>query len=161
MSLIAFQPGDVWPKEHLLTDAPDVMEHFAGDGDCHISLRFDDYLVDSRQSPVTVLSKEGSMNPMALGNMANHPAPDMQPNMQSTMIDYTAKMKLKRLQKYIPNTYAKDPSWQSRIFELEEVLMQGLCRLFVSPHLASTFASVVNGGLQSAITRQSPESKSL
>ena len=70
-SLIAFQPGEVWPKEHLLTNAADVIEHFAGDDDCQISLRFDDYVLDSRQSPVTVLAQEGSMNPWALGHVSS------------------------------------------------------------------------------------------
>lgn len=126
-SLVAFQPGDIWPKEHLLTTAPDVMEHFAGEDDCQISLRFDDYVVDSRQSPVTVLTQEGSMNPWALGNMANHPSTPTLPNCQSTMLNYTTKMHIGKLMKYIPNSYARVPSWQSKFFDPEEVIMHGLC----------------------------------
>ena len=127
-AIVAFQPGDIWPKEHILTDAPEVMEHFADDDeDCQISLRFDDYVVDSRQSPVVVLCRDGSLNPWALGNMANHPNPTMIPTCQSVMLNYTAKAKLEHLVRYIPNSYAKLPTWQSTYFDLEEVVMHGLC----------------------------------
>ena len=126
-AIVAFQPGDVWPKEHLLTDAPDVMDHFAGEDDCHISMRFDDYVVDSRQSPVIVLCREGSLNPWALGNMVNHPNPPTVPNCQSTMLNYTAKAKLDTLIRYVPNSYARLPTWQSTFFDIKEVLMHGLC----------------------------------
>ena len=127
-AIVAFQPGDIWPKEHIITDAPEVMEHFAdGDEDCQISLRFDDYVVDARQSPVVVVCRDGSLNPWALGNMANHPSPTMIPNGQSVMLNYTAKSKLEHLVRYIPNSYAKLPTWQSTFFDLEEVVMHGLC----------------------------------
>lgn len=126
-SIVAFQPGDIWPKEHLLTDAPDVMAHFEGEDDCQISLRFDEYLVDSRQSPVTVLTREGFFNPWALGNIANHPSTPTLPNCQSTMLNYTTKMRLGELMKYVPNTYARVPSWKSKFFDIEEVVMHGLC----------------------------------
>jgi hypothetical protein len=127
-AIVAFQPGDVWPKEHILTAAPEVMEHFADDDEeCQISLRFDDYVVDARQSPVVVLCRDGSLNPWALGNMANHPNPTMIPNCQSVMLNYTAKTKLEHLVRYIPNSYAKLPTWQSTFFDLEEVVMHGLC----------------------------------
>lgn len=127
-AIVAFQPGDIWPKEHILTDAPEVMEHFADDDEeCQISLRFDDYVVDARQSPVVVLCRDGSLNPWALGNMANHPSPTMIPNCQSVMLNYTAKSKLEQLVRYIPNSYAKLPTWQSTFFDLEEVVMHGLC----------------------------------
>ena len=127
-AIVAFQPGDIWPKEHILTDAPEVMEHFADDDeDCQISLRFDDYVVDARQSPVVVLCRDGSLNPWALGNMANHPNPDIIPNCQSVMLNYLAKSKLEHLVRYIPNSYSKLPTWQSTFFDLEEVVMHGLC----------------------------------
>jgi hypothetical protein len=126
-SLVAFQPGDIWPKEHLLTNAPDVMEHFAGEDDCQISLRFDDFVVDSRQSPVTVLTREGSMNPWALGHMINHPPRETLPNCQSTMLNFTERMQLEDQARYIPNSYARVPSWQGRFFDLELLVMHGLC----------------------------------
>lgn len=129
-SLVAFQPGDVWPKEHLLTNAPEVMEHFGGDDeDCQISLRFDDYVVDSRQSPITVLSRPGSMNPWALGHMVNHPSAGTLPNCQSTMLDFTKRMQLNELLRYVPNTYARAPGWQSRFFFPEPIDMHGLSLL--------------------------------
>jgi hypothetical protein len=126
-AIVAFQPGDIWPKEHIITDAPDVMEHFAGEDDCQISLRFDDYVVDSRQSPVVVICRDGSLNPWALGNMVNHPNPPIVPNCQSTMLNFTAKAKLENLIQYVPNSYAKLPTWQSSFFDIEEVIMHGLC----------------------------------
>jgi hypothetical protein len=126
-AIVAFQPGDIWPKEHIITDAPDVMEHFAGEDDCQISLRFDDYVVDSRQSPVVVICRDGSLNPWALGNMVNHPNPPLVPNCQSTMLNFTAKAKLENLIQYVPNSYAKLPTWQSSFFDIEEVIMHGLC----------------------------------
>lgn len=127
-ALVALQPGDVWPKEHLLTTAPDVMEHFAGDDDCHISLRFDDYVLDSRAAPVTVLSQEGSMNPFSVAHMANHPLAGTLPTCQSTMFNYTATnfQKNNLGAAYIPNSYARTPTWQSRFFDREETLMHGL-----------------------------------
>lgn len=126
-AIVAFQPGDVWPKEHLLTDAQDVMDHFERDDDFHVSMRFDDYVVDSRQSPVVVLCREGSLNPWALGNTVNHPTSPLIPNCQSTMINYTAKAKFENLIRYVPNSYARIPTWQSTFFDLEEVIMHGLC----------------------------------
>ena len=129
-SLVAFQPGDIWPKEHLLTSAPDVMDHFAdSDEDCQTSLRFDDYVLDSRTSPVTILTRDGSMNPWALGHMVNHPAAETLPNCQSLMLDYTEKMGLRELMRYIPNVYARPPGWQSRVFDPEPVVMHSMCLL--------------------------------
>lgn len=129
-SLVAFQPGDVWPKEHLLTSAPDVVAHFDDDDeDCQTSLRFDDYVLDSRTSPVTILSREGTMNPWALGHMVNHPSPGDLPNSQSLMLDFTEKMSLRELLRYVPNVYARPPGWQSRFFDPEPVLMHSLCLL--------------------------------
>jgi hypothetical protein len=126
-AVVAFQPGDVWPKEHLLTNSADVIEHFEGEDDCHVSLRFDDYVIDSRESPVTVLAREGSLNPWAIGHMANHPPAAVGPNCQSTMLNFTERMRLGQLVQYVPNTYARPPGWQSRFFDHEEVVMHGLC----------------------------------
>jgi hypothetical protein len=126
-TLVAFMPGDVWPKEHLLTKNSDVMEHFGHDPDCHISMRFDDFVVDSRQSPVTVLSEQGSLNPFAVAHMVNHPACEQLPNCQSCQLNFTESMKLKGLVRFIPNQYARTPSWQSSVFDSEPVAMHGLC----------------------------------
>jgi hypothetical protein len=127
-SILAFQPGDIWPKEHLLTKSDDVLQHFEEDDeDCLISLRFDDHVLDSRNSPVTVLTRPGSMNPWALGHMINHTPPSTLPNCQSTMLNYTEQMQLQDCIKYIPNTYAHEPQWQSKFFHTEPILMHGLC----------------------------------
>lgn len=127
-SIVAFQPGEVWPKEHMITNAPEVMEHFDGEDDCQISIRFDEYVVDSRHAPVTVLTQEGSMNPWALGNMVNHPNDSTLPNCQSTMLNFMEQANLEQKLKYVPNSYARPPSWQSSFFD-PEVLMHGLCLL--------------------------------
>lgn len=131
-SLVAFQPGDVWCKEHLVTSDPEIMQHFDDDGeeDCQISLRFDDYVMDSRNSPVIVLSREGSMNPWALGHMVNHPPEPGFPNCHCSMLNYTERAfqsKNETLIKYIPNTYARPLGWQSQFFLPEPILMHGLC----------------------------------
>lgn len=131
-SVVAFQPGQVWCKEHLLTNDPELMQHFDDDGDdedCQISLRFDDYVIDSRQSPVIVLSQEGSMNPGALGHMVNHPPKEIFPNCHCSMLNYTERafQSHANLVKYIPNTYARPLGWQSQFFLPEPVVMHGLC----------------------------------
>ena len=109
--------------------APDVAEHFeSGENDLHISLRFDDYLVDSRQSPATVLTREGFLNPWALGHMINHPNPPTMPNCQSTLLNFMGYQKLGNLVRYVPNTYGREPTWRSRFFdERQDVIMHGLC----------------------------------
>ena len=119
-SIVAFQPGEVWVKEHLMTTAPEVMAHFDGPNDCHISLRFDEHVLDSRRSPIWVLE-----NPWALGHMANHGVP----NTQSTMLNYTTAMKVGN-SPYIPNNYARPPSWQTVFFDsLDPVDMHSQCLL--------------------------------
>lgn len=129
-SLVAFQPGEVWCKEHLVTNDPEIVQHFDdGEEDCQISLRFDDYVIDSRQSPVIVLSREGSMNPWALGHMVNHPPEQVFPNCHCSMLNYSERafQSDEKLVKYIPNTYARPLGWQSQFFLPEPILMHGLC----------------------------------
>jgi hypothetical protein len=145
-TLLAFFPGDVWPKEHLLTNAPDVMDHFAHDDDSHISLRFDDYVIDARQSPVTVLSKPpASCNPYALAHMANHATNADMINCQSCMVDFgpTRTKEMTKddetlLIRYIPNTYARPPTWQSRFFFGfgQDIIMHGLSLLSLRRNVA-------------------------
>jgi hypothetical protein len=149
-TLLAFFPGDVWPKEHLLTNAPDVMDHFAHDDDSHISLRFDDYVIDARQSPVTVLSKPpASCNPYALAHMANHATNSDMINCQSCMVDFGPTMISTKqwtkddetlLIRYIPNTYARPPTWQSRFFFTgfgQDIIMHGLSLLSLRRNIAN------------------------
>jgi len=126
--LLAFQPGDVWPKEHLTSDSVDIMNHFEDEVDeCLTSLRFDDFLLDSRRSPVTVLTQEGSFNPWALGHMVNHPNKGSWPNCQSLMLDFEENLQ-EELTAYIPNTYAREGTWKTNIFgQRNAVMMHGLC----------------------------------
>ncbi|GKZ01412.1 hypothetical protein MPSEU_001092000 [Mayamaea pseudoterrestris] len=140
-SIVSFQPGDAWPKEHLLTTAPEVMAHLdEEDEHCFISLRFDDFIIDSRQSPVTVLVGNASgCNPWALGHMVNHPLHKTRPNCLTTMIDFSERMfhdlesdaagecQSHAYMKYLPNAYARQPSWKSRAFYNEPIVMHGLC----------------------------------
>ena len=113
-----------------MTNDKEIVDHFDdGEEDCQTSLRFDDYVLDSRQSPVTVLSRPGSLNPWALGHMVNHPPAKVFPNCQSLMLDYTESMQLADLARYVPNSYAREPGWQSRVFDQEQILMHSLCLL--------------------------------
>jgi hypothetical protein len=128
-SVVAFVPGDVWAKEFLLEADPEgeMADHFAVDDDCQISVRFDDFFIDSRKSPVSVLTREGSMNPWALGHMVNHPPSLALPNCQTTMLDFTDSMDMAHYVKYIPNTYAREPSWRVRIHYYEPMTMHSYC----------------------------------
>jgi len=47
------------------------------------------------------------------------------------MLNFTERMNMAEndLFRYLPNTYARLPSWRSRVFEAEEVVMHGLCLL--------------------------------
>ena len=113
------------------------------DDPCMTSLRFDDFLLDARNSPVTVLTQSGSCNPWALGHMVNHPNRDMWPNCQSMSLNYSQRMMTKTttmMTRYIPNTYIQEPTWKtlSQVmfynssigdYNSNPMLMYGLCLL--------------------------------
>jgi len=101
-SLMAFFPGKVWLKEHLLSDS--VYSQFQRDPLHQLSSRYDEHLIDSRISPYTVLNGDRS-NPFAIAHIANHPSSKTEPNCQTVMIDF----KNASDRRYIPNTYAKPP----------------------------------------------------
>lgn len=107
-SILAFFPGEVWPKEHLVGTA--VNSVFKEDNNYQLSIRYDDILIDSRQAPYTVLNHSGS-NPWAIAHIANHPPPFSKLNCRTVFLNFTQKMKLKpnSLSRYIPNTYARQP----------------------------------------------------
>lgn len=148
-SVMAFQPGEIWPKEYLIDDKrrgkyasgqaidPTVYEHFAKgtDENYQVSIRFDEYVVDSRQSPVTVLCEPGTRNPWALGHVINHPPENVMPNCQSLMLNFTESMDLWNegtaeeppLSMYLPNAYARFPSWKSQALDFVPTKMHGLC----------------------------------
>ena len=73
-----------------------------------MSLRPDDYMIDSRKAPYTVLTEENS-NLMAVGHIVNHPTPSNPPNARSAMLNFTQGMELSedKLKRYVPNTYAR------------------------------------------------------
>ena len=108
-SLLAFFPGQVWPKEYLSNIAFSTAV-FKDDDNFHLSMRYDDILIDSRKAPYTVLNNANS-NPFAIGHITNHPEKGVQPNCRTVMINFTDKMGLKSagLDRYVPNTYAREP----------------------------------------------------
>lgn len=132
-TVLAFYPGEVWPKEYLV-DMPQALEkHFKSNENCHLRFRGDENLVDSRRSPYTVLTNENS-NAWALGHIANHPPPDLFPNARTVCIDYMAPMKLKNhgLLRYVPNTYARQPMlFAQSFFDPHIVDMRGMLLLAV------------------------------
>lgn len=108
-SLIAFFGGRVWPKEYLL-NVNASSSIFENDPKQQLSMRYDDILIDSRNSPYTVLDNENS-NAFALAHIVNHPARLETPNCSTVMVDFMEKMELGKdgLDKYVPNTYIKPP----------------------------------------------------
>ena len=108
-SIISFFPGLVWPKEYLF-DMKFVSSAFMDDPNYHLSLRYDDIVIDSRQSPYTVLNEKES-NPFSIGHIVNHPQKNISPNCSTVMLNFLEKMKFssRNLDKYIPNSYAKSP----------------------------------------------------
>jgi len=128
-SILAFQPGEVWTKENLVSLPVDVERQLEKNDHYQMSLRPDDYLIDSRNSPYTVLTQSGS-NSMALGHVVNHPTPSRPPNARCVMINFTQGMDLKTLKQYIPNTYARprNPTLLGNLLERGDVVeMQSMC----------------------------------
>jgi hypothetical protein len=128
-SILAFQPGEVWTKENLVSLPVDVERQLEKNDHYQMSLRPDDFLIDSRKSPYTVLTRHGS-NPMALGHIVNHPTPTMPPNARCVMVNFTQGMDLKALKQYIPNTYARprNPTLMGNLMERGDVVeMQSMC----------------------------------
>ena len=127
-SILAFQPGEVWPKEHLM-DLPVEIERQLEKNDAYqTSLRPDDFMIDSRKSPYTVLSGNNS-NPMALGHIVNHPTHTKPPNCRSVMLNFTQAMDLGALKRYIPNTYSRPRTLtlKGSLLDGEAIEMHGLC----------------------------------
>mmetsp|Transcript_19595 Transcript_19595/g.27203 ORF Transcript_19595/g.27203 Transcript_19595/m.27203 type:complete len:520 (+) Transcript_19595:113-1672(+) len=145
-SLIAFYPGDVWPKEYLSGAISSAMQtYFQQDPNYQLSLRYDDVAIDSRRSPYTVLyhgddeededdnnnnSKYDLHNPWALGHIMNHPpSPDTIPNCRTVMLNFTEPMKLESsgLIHYVPNTYAKPPMiLGAKALDRDVIVMHGM-----------------------------------
>jgi hypothetical protein len=78
-TLLSFFPGKVWPKEHLMAASLQTQLQFSENDPRHqLSMRYDDVMIDSRQSPYTVIK-----NLWAVGHIVNHPPPP--PMKSSTM----------------------------------------------------------------------------
>eukprot|EP00586_Coscinodiscus_wailesii_P011628 CAMPEP_0172512194 /NCGR_PEP_ID=MMETSP1066-20121228/242359_1 /TAXON_ID=671091 /ORGANISM="Coscinodiscus wailesii, Strain CCMP2513" /LENGTH=430 /DNA_ID=CAMNT_0013291885 /DNA_START=168 /DNA_END=1460 /DNA_ORIENTATION=- len=124
-SILAFFPGEVWPREHLINRS--VNSHFANDDNFQLSIRYDDIIVDSRSSPYNILDA----NPWALAHTVNHPpaAPAAKPNCRALTLNYTRDMGLDDdLVKFVPNVYARKPYLltPAAAHERDDVLMHGL-----------------------------------
>jgi hypothetical protein len=127
-SLLAFMPGEVWPKEYLLNMTETRRAHFANDDNFQLTMRSDETLIDPRRSPYTVLTKEGS-NPWAVAHIVNHPPKGAMPNCRWVMINFTGPMKLQKsgLMRYVPNTYAKQPMLLgAKAMDRDNIVMLGL-----------------------------------
>ena len=126
-SILAFFPGQVWPREYLLNPTPEVLEHFsfARNPNFQVHFRGDDFVIDCRTSPYTVLE-----NPWAVGHIANH-APHTKSNVRAIGINFFEKMQLgPNLWRYVPNEYAKPPTMMGgSILDRDVIEMHGMCLL--------------------------------
>lgn len=125
-SVLAYFPGEVWPKEHITNMI--ATRFFEKDPKHHLSMRYDDFLIDSRNAPYSVLDNDKS-NPFAIAHIANHPPYGTAPNCSSVQLDFSDDMQLgsDRTDAYIPNTYAKLPSrFGQEAIALEKINMHGM-----------------------------------
>ena len=125
-SLLAFFPGQIWPKEYL-SNAAFSTSIFKDDNNFQLSIRYDDVLIDSRKAAYTVLN-DAQSNPWAIGHIVNHPPKNIVPNCRTVMVNFTEKMKLETsgLDRYVPNTYAKDPMLTGpKVLDRDLITMHG------------------------------------
>ncbi|KAL7430337.1 hypothetical protein ACHAXH_003073, partial [Discostella pseudostelligera] len=155
-TLLSFIPGKVWPKEHLQSASLHTQMQLSQNDPRHqLSMRYDDILIDSRQSPYTVVD-----NLFALGHIVNHPpaptasapplkhavTPDLQcekdedsivrrqtrlgPNCVTVPISFTERMfegDNDKLRSYLPNEYEIPPTNVSKgMFEKDNIIMHGM-----------------------------------
>lgn len=128
-SILAFQPGEVWSKEHLISLPVEEERKLEKNDNYAMSLRPDDFMIDSRKAPYTVLTNNNS-NSMAIGHIINHPSPSNPPNCRSVMVNFTQTMDLDAsLKRYIPNTYARprNLTFMGSLWEKDVVDMHGIC----------------------------------
>jgi len=131
-SILAFQPGPVWAKENLVNLSVDEERDLERNDSYQLSLRADDYMIDSRRSPYTVLTAD-NCNLMALGHIVNHPTPSKPPSCRSAMLNFTKSMEIgssANLKRYIPNTYARprnatimDSLWDRDVIEMHSLVL--------------------------------------
>lgn len=176
-SILAFQPGEVWSKEHLVNLPVEIERQLEKNDNYQMSLRPDDFMIDSRQSPYTVLSGN-NCNLMALGHVVNHPTPSKAPNCRSVMIDFTQGMELGSvLKRYIPNTYARprNLSLMGSLYDQDTVDMHGMCLIatrdicneeifydyrLMTPHLPQWYHRVQDTAYETPATEDENETKS-
>ena len=108
-SILAFFPGDVWPKEYLVNSKA-IAPYFKKDPRYLLSIRYDDILIDSRKAPYTVLDDDHS-NAFAVAHIVNHPSKVEEPNCSTMAIDFMENMKLNEtnIDIFVPNKYKKKP----------------------------------------------------
>jgi hypothetical protein len=124
-SILAFQPGPVWSKEHLVSLPVEEERQLEKNDNYQMSLRADDFMIDSRKSPYTVLT-----NPFAVGHIINHPTPSNPPNCRSIMVNFTRTMDLgNKLKRYIPNNYAQPRNLNilGSLWEKDVIDMHSMC----------------------------------
>jgi len=151
-SILAFQPGPVWGKEHLVNLSIEEERDLERNDSYQMSLRADDYMIDSRRAPYTVLTDDNS-NLMALGHIVNHPTPSKPPSCRSAMLNFSKGMEIgssAQLKRYIPNTYARprnvtlmDSLWDGDVIEMHSLVLvatRDICNeeIFYDYRLASS-----------------------
>ena len=151
-SILAFQPGPVWAKENLVNLSIDEERDLERNDSYQMSLRADDYMIDSRRAPYTVLTDDNS-NLMALGHIVNHPTPSNPPSCRSAMLNFTKGMEIgssAQLKRYIPNTYARPRNvtlmnslWDREVIEMHSLVLvatRDICNeeIFYDYRLASS-----------------------
>ena len=124
-SIVAFFPGQVWPREYLL-DSRSYNDHFANDENYELSMRYDGVVIDSRRSSLM----PDSVNPWAVAHLANHPPPGKEYNCRPVLLNFTDSMGLDDgLKRYVPNTYAREPKLLGPKAVEGDVFMHGLVLL--------------------------------
>jgi len=151
-SILAFQPGPVWAKDNLVNLSIDEERDLERNDSYQMSLRADDYMIDSRRSPYTVLTDD-NCNLTALGHIVNHPTPSNPPSCRSAMLNFTKGMEVgssAQLKRYIPNTYARprnvtlmDSLWDRDVIEMHSLVLvatRDICNeeIFYDYRLASS-----------------------
>jgi len=126
-SLLAFVPGEVWPKEHLekIASDPELLEHFSHNPLTQLFGRGDDIIVDARRAPYTVLDNN-NCNPWAIGHIANHPPRGAEINCRKVPINFVER-DFQDLMRFVPNTYARKPAILGQgALQLESISMYGM-----------------------------------
>lgn len=130
-SIVAFFPGQVWPREYFLERdfKRKMLPHFQNDDNYELMFRYDDVLIDSRKQYIDPIQYQN--NPWAVAHLVNHPPPETTYNCRPVMLNFTLdesqdEYYLKLLKKYVPNTYARPPKFLGPRIVEGHVLMHGL-----------------------------------